>query len=63
MDFIQSIIQNAKSHQKHIVLPEGFEERTLKAADFVLANEIAQLTIIGAPEEIAGKAQALGLTN
>jgi len=63
MDFIQSIIQNAKSHQKHIVLPEGFEERTLKAADFVLANEIAQLTIIGAPEEITEKAQALGLTN
>ena len=63
MDFVQNIIQNAKTHQKHIVLPEGFEERTLKAADDVLANGIAQLTIIGVPEEIAGKAQSLGLTN
>ena len=63
MDFIQSIIQNAKTHQKHIVLPEGFEERTLKAADYVLANGIAQLTIIGKPEEVTGKAKSLGLTN
>jgi len=63
MDFIQNIIQKAKTHQKHIVLPEGLEERTLKAADFVLANGIAKLTIIGAPEEVAGKAESLGLTN
>ena len=63
MDFVENIIQNAKTHRKHIVLPEGFEERTLKAADTVLASDIAQLTIIGTPEEIAGKAQSLGLTN
>ncbi len=63
MDFVQNIIQNAKTHQKHIVLPEGFEERTLKAADYVLANNIARLTIIGAPEDVTGKAKSLGLTN
>ena len=63
MEFIDHIIQNAKNHKRHIVLPEGFEERTLKAADHVLANEIACLTIIGAPEEIAAKARLLGLTN
>ena len=63
MDFVQNIIQKAKTHQKHIVLPEGFEERTLKAADFVLANDIARLTILGAPEEVTGKAKSLGLAN
>ena len=63
MEFTDNIIQNAQKHKKHIVLPEGFEERTLKAADHVLANDIAQLTIIGAPEEITAKAQSLGLTN
>ena len=63
MDFVQKIIQNAKTHRKHIVLPEGFEERTLKAADEVLANDIARITIIGKPEEITGKARSLGLTN
>jgi phosphate acetyltransferase len=63
MDFVQNIIENAKTYRKHIVLPEGFEERTLKAADYVLENRVAQLTIIGAPEEVIGKAQSLGLTN
>ena len=63
MDFVKNIIQNAKTHRKHIVLPEGHEERTLKAADIVLAENIAQLTIVGAPDEITGKARSLGLTN
>ena len=63
MDFIQNIIQNAKTHRKHIVLPEGFEERTLEAADYVLANDIARITIIGVPEEVNAKVQSLGLTN
>ena len=63
MDFIQNIIQKAKAHQKHIVLPEGFDERTLKAADYVLANNIAKLTIIGAPDDITKKTKSLGLSN
>jgi phosphate acetyltransferase len=63
MDFVQNIIQKAKTHRKHIVLPEGFEERTLKAADYVLANNIAQLTIIGAPDDVTGKAESLSLAN
>ena len=63
MDFIQNIIQNAQTHRKHIVLPEGFEERTLKAADHVLSNDIARITIIGMPEEVTAKARSLGLTN
>ncbi len=63
MDFVQNIIQNAKKFKKHIVLPEGFEERTLKAADYVLANDIARLSIIGNPVEIMDKAKSLGLKN
>ena len=63
MDFIQNIIQKAKTHKKHIVLPEGLDERTLKAADYVLANDIALLTIIGAFEDVTGKAKLLGLNN
>ncbi|MDR1865353.1 MAG: phosphate acetyltransferase [Bacteroidales bacterium] len=61
MDFIQNIIQTAKTHRKHIVLPEGLEERTLKAADHVLANDMARLTLVGEPEAIRTKAEALGL--
>jgi len=63
MDFVKNIIGNAKLHQKHVVLPEGLEERTLKAADYAIANGIARITLIGAPREIAAKAASLGLTN
>ncbi len=63
MDFVQNIIQNAKKHQKHIVLPEGLEERTLKAADYVLGNGIANISIIGNPIQVAEKAVSLDLHN
>ena len=63
MDIIKNIIENAQKHRKHVVLPEGLEERTLRAADYVLANDIARLTLIGDPEKITVKADALGLTN
>ncbi|MDR2038093.1 MAG: phosphate acetyltransferase [Bacteroidales bacterium] len=63
MDFIQKIIQNAKTHKKHIVLPEGLEERTLKAADHIIQNEIARLTLIGDPVLIREKAKAFGLAH
>ncbi|MDR0714914.1 MAG: phosphate acetyltransferase [Bacteroidales bacterium] len=61
MDFIQNIILNAKKYQKHIVLPEGLEERTLRAADHVTANGIARITLLGEPENIRRKAASLGL--
>lgn len=63
MDFITKIIENAKRNNKHIVLPEGLEERTLKAADKVLAEGIARLTLIGNPTAIRQKAQELGLSH
>jgi phosphate acetyltransferase len=63
MDFVQNIIQNAQKHRKHIVLPEVQDERILKAADHVLANGIAQITLIGDPQTVANKAQSLGLTH
>jgi len=63
MDFVQNIIQNAKKHDKHVVLPEGLEERTLKAADHVLANGIARITLIGNPQAIVSKAKDLGLAH
>ncbi len=63
MDFIQNIILNAKRNKKHIVLPEGLEERTLKAADYVLAEDIARISIIGNSGQITEKAKSLGLRN
>ncbi|MBP5381687.1 MAG: phosphate acetyltransferase [Bacteroidaceae bacterium] len=61
MDLITSIIERAKANKQRIVLPESLEERTLTAADRSLADDIADIILIGNPDEIAKKAQELGL--
>ena len=63
MDLIKDIVERAKSQKQRIVLPEGTEERTLKAADRVLAEGVADLIIIGNPDEIKALAEINGLTN
>lgn len=47
MQLLKTIKQKAKEQNKTIVLPEALEERTLKAADQVLADEIAQIILLG----------------
>lgn len=63
MNFTDNIIANAQKLNRHIVLPEGLEDRTLRAADIVLSKKIARLTLIGLPEEIRAKARSLNLTH
>ncbi|MGC8823287.1 MAG: phosphate acetyltransferase [Bacteroidales bacterium] len=63
MDLLNSIIENAKKHGKKIVLPEATEERTLKAADIVLQEGIAQIILIGDPVEIHKLAKEKSLKN
>ena len=63
MDLVQSIIERAKSNKQRIVLPEATEERTLRAADQVLADDIANLILIGNPDEIHALAEKWGLKN
>jgi phosphate acetyltransferase len=52
----------AKSLGCHIVLPEGVDDRTLKAAHQILQEGICKLTILGNPTTILARAQELGLT-
>jgi phosphate acetyltransferase len=51
----------AKSSSKHIVLPEGNDERILKAAARLANQEIVKLTILGDPSEVAASFKRLGL--
>jgi phosphate acetyltransferase len=46
-----------------IVLPEGYEERTIKAADIAIQKELARIILIGDPSEINLHAAKLGLKN
>ncbi len=54
MDLLASIKANAKKHDKCIVLPEGTEERTLKAADEIIRDGIARIILLGNKAEIEG---------
>ena len=49
MDLLQQIVERAKADKQRIVLPEALEERTLRAADRVLADDIADIILIGNP--------------
>lgn len=63
MALIESIIERAKSNKQRIVLPESLEERTIKAADQALADDLAEIILIGSEKEIKEKAGSLGLKN
>ncbi len=63
MELLDRIKLNARKHNKRIVLPEGYEERTLKAADIALQEELAQIILIGDEAEINSHAEKLGLKN
>lgn len=63
MDIIKKIIDSAKANPQRIVLPEGTEERTLKAADVILGESIANVILIGNPNEIKGLAKEFNLNN
>jgi len=52
MNLIQDIINRAMANRQRIVLPEGTEERTLKAANRLMENKIADIILIGNPSEI-----------
>ena len=63
MDLINEIVERAKANKQRIVLPEGTEERTLKAANQILTDGVADLILIGNPEEIKELATKWGLGN
>ncbi|MFB9898061.1 phosphate acetyltransferase [[Hallella] seregens] len=63
MGLLEQIVARAKADKQRIVLPEAEEERTLKAADKVLADDLADLILIGNPENIRKEAEAWGLTH
>lgn len=53
MSFIDVIKERAKSNKKTIVLPESMDVRVIEAAAKVLAEDVADIVLIGNPEEIA----------
>ena len=55
------LIQKAKAKKQHIVLPEGEEERILRASEILLRREVADITLLGKEHVIKDKISRLGL--
>ena len=62
MAFIDTIYARAKADKKTIVLPESMDKRTFAAAEKILKEGIANLIIIGTPEEIAENSKGYDIT-
>jgi phosphate acetyltransferase len=59
--FENRLVRVARSDRRRIVLPEGSDERILRAADQVLRRSICDLTILGSPDTIRDRSKSMGL--
>ena len=59
--FEYDLLDRARSNPQHIVLPEGTDDRILRAASTLLRRGVARLTILGDESEIRARATDLGL--
>lgn len=60
--FLESVKNRAKADKKTIVLPESMDRRTFEAAAVALKEGIANLVIIGSPEEVEANSQGLDIS-
>ena len=59
--FEYELFERARSNHKHIVLPEGTDDRILRASEILLKRKAVDITLLGNEEEIFKKAEALQL--
>ncbi|MCU1546441.1 MAG: pta [Homoserinimonas sp.] len=59
--FEYALLDRARAHRQHIVLPEGTDDRILRASSTLLRRGVARLTILGDEAEIRARSIALGL--
>ena len=62
MGFIDTIKERAKKDKKTIILPESMDRRTWVAAEQILKEDLANLIIIGSPEEVAENSKGLDVS-
>ncbi|MER5885596.1 phosphate acetyltransferase [Streptomyces sp. NPDC001941] len=61
MMFEHELLEQARADRRRVVLPEGTEERVLRAADVLLRRDVCDLTLLGDVEAIRKKAADLGI--
>jgi phosphate acetyltransferase len=62
-DFSQQILEKAAALFKHIVLPEGCDERTIEAAKKITNRKMAKLTILGDEKQISSALKNMGVSS
>ncbi len=62
MAFIDEIKAKAKADKKTVILPESMDRRTFEAAAEILAEDIADLIIIGTDEEVKANSEGLDIS-
>ncbi|GHJ24632.1 MULTISPECIES: phosphate acetyltransferase [Streptomyces] len=62
MMFEHELVERSRAARRHIVLPEGDEERVLRAAEVLLRRNICDLTLLGDPAVIRRRAGELGIS-
>ncbi|OXB06771.1 phosphate acetyltransferase [Flavobacterium pectinovorum] len=60
--FQYNMVKRAKQHRKHIVLPEGNDDRIIIAASRLLDMDVVDISIIGDKKQIESKVTELGIT-
>ncbi|MGJ3522719.1 phosphate acetyltransferase [Nitratidesulfovibrio sp. D1] len=61
MMFEFNLIERAKQNRMRIVLPEGVEERILRAADILARREVADIILLGDADKVGAKVSELGI--
>lgn len=59
--FENDLLERARQHRKHIVLPEGTDDRILRAAGTLLSRKVVNLTILGEESDVRARAKELGV--
>ncbi len=59
--FEYALFERARSDRKRIVLPESADERILRATEILLRRDVADIILLGEPEEVLNKSASLGL--
>jgi len=60
--WFQTFRERAKGLHRHIVLPEGVDDRTILAAAKILAEGICAITVLGEPAKLTARAAELGVS-
>ena len=59
--FEYDLLQRARADRKHVVLPEGDDERILRATESLVRRDVVDLTLLGVPDHVRSRADALGI--